>query len=108
MLVRRFSILIALALAAGACAGSQSSLPPAAPPTTVAGPADATTSTVAAPPDAVAPARTPAPVASRTPAPLPASDYPDVVVADLAGGEVNLRRLALETQPVLLWFWAPH
>jgi hypothetical protein len=30
------------------------------------------------------------------------------VVADLAGGDVNLRELALETEPVLLWFWAPH
>ncbi len=41
-------------------------------------------------------------------APLPESDYPDVVVADLAGGEVNLKELALEQNPVLLWFWAPH
>ena len=40
--------------------------------------------------------------------PLPESDYPDVVVADLAGGEVNLKELALEQNPVLLWFWAPH
>lgn len=39
---------------------------------------------------------------------LPESDYPDVVVADLAGGEVNLKELALESEPVLLWFWAPH
>jgi len=46
--------------------------------------------------------------ASEDPVALPESDYPDVVVADLAGGEVNLRELALETEPVLLWFWAPH
>jgi hypothetical protein len=39
---------------------------------------------------------------------LPESDYPDVTVADLAGGEFNLRELALEAEPVLLWFWAPH
>ena len=42
------------------------------------------------------------------PTELPDSDYPDVVVADLAGGEVNLRELVLEPRPVLLWFWAPH
>lgn len=40
--------------------------------------------------------------------PLPESDYPDVVVTDLAGGQANLRELALEQNPVLLWFWAPH
>ena len=39
---------------------------------------------------------------------LPDSDFPDVVVADLAGGNVNLRMLVLEPKPVLLWFWAPH
>lgn len=39
---------------------------------------------------------------------LPDSDFPDVVVADLAGGNINLRMLVLEPKPVLLWFWAPH
>ena len=43
-----------------------------------------------------------------TPTDLPDSDYPDVIVADLAGADVNLRTLALEEKPVLLWFWAPH
>ena len=46
--------------------------------------------------------------ATGQPVELPESDYPDIVVADLAGGTVNLRELALGGQPTLLWFWAPH
>jgi hypothetical protein len=53
----------------------------------------------------VAPSTTPGTV---PPVELPDSDYPDIVVTDLAGGSVNLRELALATQPTLVWFWAPH
>ncbi len=50
-----------------------------------------------------------APATQGPEAPLPESDYPDVVVTDLADtSEVNLKELALEQNPVLLWFWAPH
>ena len=45
---------------------------------------------------------------TTAPTAIPDSDYPDVVVADLAGGEFNLKELVLEEEPVLLWFWAPH
>ena len=84
-------MLIALALVAAAC-GSDGASEGFAGPTTIV-PSDGATTTT--PP-------------ATTPAELPDSDYPDVVVADLAGGEVNLRELALEAEPVLLWFWAPH
>lgn len=49
-----------------------------------------------------------APATQGPEAPLPESDYPDVVVTDLAGGDFHLKELALEQNPVLLWFWAPH
>jgi hypothetical protein len=106
--MRRLIIVTALALVAVACGGdgaSEEFVSPStsqpSPTTTDTGPisteaADGTTSTV--------PPTTP----PAAPAELPESDYPDVVVADLAGGELNLRELALETKPVLLWFWAPH
>jgi hypothetical protein len=40
--------------------------------------------------------------------PFPDSEFPDAVVEDLAGGQVNVKYLGAETKPVLLWFWAPH
>lgn len=43
-----------------------------------------------------------------TPTELPDSDYPAIVVTDLAGGTVDLRELALGDKPTLVWFWAPH
>ncbi|MDH3606202.1 MAG: hypothetical protein OER12_04325 [Acidimicrobiia bacterium] len=99
--MRKITTLIAIALIAAACGGdgetastletlegaSSDTMPPIT--TDDAG----TTGTTAA---------------SEGPVALPESDYPDVVVADLAGGEINLKELALETEPVLLWFWAPH
>lgn len=53
---------------------------------------------------------TTAPPATAGPQPteLPDSDYPAIVVTDLAGGTVDLRELALGDKPTLLWFWAPH
>ena len=114
--MRKFVALISLALVSAACGGGASSetfesleagpsgtITPStsapAPSTTTPTTAADTTDTSAAPVAPPAPADT---------AELPESDYPDVVVADLAGGEVNLRELALESEPVLLWFWAPH
>ncbi|NNL48793.1 MAG: hypothetical protein HKO76_10565 [Acidimicrobiia bacterium] len=40
--------------------------------------------------------------------PFPESQFPDVIVEDLAGGQVNTKFLATLDKPVLLWFWAPH
>ena len=109
--MRKLLVLIVLALVAAACGGDGASASFQGPAITdatapvsaiddkttedspaAAGPSDGVTTTV--PPAA--------------PTELPDSDYPEVVVADLAGGEVNLRELALEPRPVLLWFWAPH
>lgn len=104
--MRRITTLIAISLIAAACGadgetastmetldeGSSGTLPPitaATATTTRAGSTDTTG-------------------APTGPTVLPESDYPDVVVADLAGGEINLKSLALEAEPVLLWFWAPH
>ena len=115
--MRKIIALIALALVAAACGGGESSATfesqetgtssPVAPATSAA-PSPTTTS----PTSGQAPTGTSQPPAttppSVVPTELPESDYPDVVVADLAGGEVNLRELALEPRPVLLWFWAPH
>ena len=104
-------MLIALALVAAACGGDGASEGFAAPATTIGESAGQTSpTTVDAGPTTIVPsdgATTTTPPAT-TPAELPDSHYPDVVVADLAGGEVNLRELALEAEPVLLWFWAPH
>ena len=109
--MRRIIILIALGLVAAACGSEGSSNTFAAPSTTVADSGGQTTAdagtTPPAPPADAATSTSVTPSAS-TPQELPDSDYPDVVVADLAGGEVNLRELALATEPVLLWFWAPH
>ncbi len=112
--MRRLTLLIAIAFIAAACGGGTSSatfesldtsesstLTPSAGSemTTTSVVTDGATTTVA-------PTDTETTVAAPTE--LPDSDYPDVVVADLAGGEVNLRELALGAEPVLLWFWAPH
>ena len=40
--------------------------------------------------------------------PFPESDFPDAVVEDLSGEQVNVKFLGAESQPVLLWFYAPH
>ncbi len=110
--MRRLTILIAaLALVATACGSgetSQSFAGPATTASTLPSPSDQTptsdaASATTAPSDG---ATTTTP--TSTPAVLPESDYPDVTVADLAGGEVNLKELVLEAEPVLLWFWAPH
>ena len=94
--VRRLIVLIApLALVAAACGDSGAT-------GTTMETLDSSSS------ETHAPAATTPTEQEEPAAPLPESDYPDVVVADLAGGEVNLRELALEQNPVLLWFWAPH
>lgn len=115
--MRKIIALLALALVAAACGSGESSAAfegqdatarstistpaPSAPSpsTTSSKPGEAPTNT-SQPPATIA--------APPAPTELPASDYPDVVVTDLAGGEVNLRELVLEPKPVLLWFWAPH
>jgi hypothetical protein len=110
--MRRLTILIAaLALVAAACGSGETSEAFVSPSTTTATtlpPSSDQSPTTAAPatttPSDGATTTTP----PSTPAVLPESDYPDVTVADLAGGELNLRELALEAEPVLLWFWAPH
>lgn len=40
--------------------------------------------------------------------PFPDSQFPDAVVEDLAGGQINTKYLGTLDRPVLLWFWAPH
>ena len=97
--MRKIVLLIAIALIAAACGGDGET---ASTMETL----DGGSSDTLAPPTTEA--TTTAPVGPEQPADLPESDYPNVVVADLAGGEVNLKELALETEPVLLWFWAPH
>ncbi|MBT8164943.1 MAG: hypothetical protein HKO63_06500 [Acidimicrobiia bacterium] len=108
--MRRLIILIAIALVAAACGSDGTSDTFTAPETTLGEPAGTTSPTTA---DAGTTSTIPTggdttTTPPATPAELPDSDYPDVVVADLAGGELNLKELALETEPVLLWFWAPH
>lgn len=106
----RTIMLIAIALVAAACGGGESAstleslkegssvtMPPT---TTGSSPSSAVNSSSGA----TAPS-TPPPI---SPVDLPDSDYPNVVVADLGGGDVNLKELVLEPKPVLLWFWAPH
>ncbi|MGI9648288.1 MAG: hypothetical protein ACR2OI_07190 [Acidimicrobiia bacterium] len=115
--MRRTIALIALALVAAACGSGESSAAfepqEAGTPTTEASPTSAapsstptTTTPDESPTETSQPTTTTAPPAAPTE--VPDSDYPDLVVADLAGGEVNLRELVLEPRPVLLWFWAPH
>ena len=94
--MKRIILLIALGLVAASCGGASSS--------TFESLEDGSSNTLA---PLVTSTTTGAPSAAA-PAALPDSDYPDVVVADLAGGDVNLRELVLESKPVLLWFWAPH
>ncbi len=93
--VRRFVALFAFALVAAACGDSGSTA------TTLQTLDSSSSETM--PPET-------APASQQSPdQPLPDSDYPDVVVADLAsGGDFHLKELALEQNPVLLWFWAPH
>ncbi len=94
--MRRYAALIALALVAAACGD--------------AGEGTATTlQTLDSSSSETMPPATSAATPQQGPEePLPESDYPDVVVADLAGGDFHLKELALEQNPVLLWFWAPH
>ena len=107
---RRFILLIAIALIAAACGSGESSatleslengsggtMPPSS---TTTAPADQTGTS--------GETTTTTPADQPAPAELPESEYPDVVVADLAGGDFYLKELALEQEPVLLWFWAPH
>ncbi len=94
--VRRYAALIALALVAAACGDS------GATGTTLQTLDSSASETMPPPTTGTAQQQGPE-------SPLPASDYPDVVVADLlAGGDFHLKELALEQNPVLLWFWAPH
>ena len=109
--MRRIIFIIAFGLIAAACGSGETgstfesldagSSADTMPSTTTTGPPssadDGDTSTTSDP--------APGPPASAA---IPDSDYPDVVVADLAGGEFNLKELVLEEEPVLLWFWAPH
>ena len=81
--MRRLASFIVLALVAAGC-GSADGVANSSPATTLAGGTGEQT-----------------PIAIPD---LPDSDFPDVVVADLAGGNVNLRMLVLEPKPVLLWF----
>ncbi|NNC42799.1 MAG: hypothetical protein HKO03_06135, partial [Acidimicrobiia bacterium] len=61
------------------------------------------------PTDSPAPDFEPAePEVDRINGPFPESQFPDVIVEDLAGGQVNTKFLATLDKPVLLWFWAPH
>lgn len=111
--MRRLTLIIALTLIAAACGGgggaaefsaSDSTVSTLETPDTDLGGTslNETTTTLAATDDDRA---GPAPTA---PPAIPDSDYPDIVVNDLSGGDVNLRELVLEDNPVLLWFWAPH
>lgn len=111
--MRRLTLVLAFGLVAAACGNGASSAAFQVPGTTATTPPPAATAATPAPSDDATPATGPSDATTTSgvaPAPteLPDSDYPDVVVADLAGGDVNLRELALEARPVLLWFWAPH
>ncbi len=93
--MRRHAALIALAIVAAACGDTGAT-------GTTLETLDSSSS------ETMPPATTAAAQQQGPAAPLPASDYPDVVVTDLAGGDFHLKELALEQNPVLLWFWAPH
>lgn len=95
------TLLIGLTLVAAACGGGSATA------TTAAGGTGEQTPIVM-PDTTVGSGGNPTNAAPDTPSDLPDSDYPDIVVKDLAGPDINLRTLALEPQPVLLWFWAPH
>ena len=103
--MRRLASFIVLALVAAAC-GSADGVAYSSSATTQAGGSGEQTPIVM--PDTIGGQPGPTSPAPELPADLPDSDFPDVVVADLAGGNVNLRMLVLEPKPVLLWFWAPH
>ena len=105
--MRRTLVVVGLLVIAAACGGG-TEVDNSASRTTQTGPTGEQTPIVM--PDTTAGEAGPTNSPSTTPPPtdLPDSDYPDVIVADLAGENVNLRTLALEEKPVLLWFWAPH
>lgn len=87
---------LALAMALVACGGSDSSAPPtSAAPTPTTQPADPDT-------DPGDPTTTTAPPAGTSP--LPALDVLDVAT----GARVALADQLPATQPLLVWFWAPH
>lgn len=90
---RRVALLVAIALLAAACGSGESS---------------STFESLDTGSGGTMPPRSPTAADQPAPAEVPESDYPDVVVADLAGGDFYLKELALEQEPVLLWFWAPH
>ena len=114
--MRRFALLIVIALVAAACGGGASSNE-FRPQTTADSGTDSTLESLDSgasgePMPETTTSTTSTSVQDTTdstePVIVPDSDFPDIVVTDLAGGEVNLRELALEENPVLLWFWAPH
>lgn len=108
--------LVAAALVLASCGGTTSAptpvpttTPSTAPTTAPATAADAsgTDDQPTAPADSQAPESEPAEVDPIN-GPFPESQFPDVVVEDLAGGQVNTKFFATLDKPVLLWFWAPH
>ncbi len=110
--------LVAAALVLASCGGTTSAPTPVptTTPSTVPTTAPATTADESgtddqpAPPepaDGQAPETEPAEVDPIN-GPFPESQFPDVVVEDLAGGQVNTKFFATLDKPVLLWFWAPH
>lgn len=105
--MRRLLLIAAFSLLAAACADSESAVTFESLDAGSGGTVSPSTTTTRPQSDEgpAGPTTTAVPTA---PIDVPESDYPDVVVADLAGGEVNLKELALEEEPVLLWFWAPH
>ncbi len=103
--MRRLASFIVLALVAAGCGSADGVAISSSATTPVGGTGEQTPIVI---PDTTARQPGPTSPAPDLPADLPDSDFPDVVVADLAGGSVNLRMLVLEPKPVLLWFWAPH
>jgi hypothetical protein len=106
----RIITFLVFALVATGCGGGESATTFESLDSGSGGTAASSTTTTA---DPAAGSEAPPPTTARqesssADAPLPDSDYPDVVVADLAGGEFHLKELAREEEPVLLWFWAPH
>ena len=105
--MRRLVLIAAFALLAAACGSGESAVTFASPDAGSGGAVSPSTTTTQ-PQSDEGPAGPTTTAAPSAPIDVPESDYPDVVVADLAGGEMNLKELALEEEPVLLWFWAPH